>query len=57
MERRELVLLQKAVDDLRPDILAVVAEDVAGPELVGAARDVVFALEALVPCFGDQVEP
>lgn len=30
VERRELVLLQEAVDDLRPDIVAVLTEDLAG---------------------------
>jgi hypothetical protein len=57
MQLRELVLLQQAVDELCPYIVAVVSEDGALQEHLGTAGDIVFALEVLVAGFGHQVEP
>jgi hypothetical protein len=57
VELRKFVLLQQAVDKLRSHIAAVVAEYLALYEHLGTPGDVVFALEALVPRAGNQVEP
>jgi hypothetical protein len=57
MELGEFVLLQEAVDELRPHIIAVAAEYGALQEHFRAAGHIVFAIEVLVPGLGNQIEP
>jgi hypothetical protein len=57
MQRAELVLLEKGVDDLGADIVAVVAENGAVFELLRAACNVVLGVEVVIAALGDEVEP
>lgn len=57
MERAELVFLEQAVNDLCPNIILVIAEDVTVNELLGTGSEVVFVVQEAVPAAGDEMKP